>query len=70
MKTTHILKCLLLSIPFNAVAHPGHADGVIDTVIAGSWSVQLWSLSLLLTLGVILTVIGIYRRRNSARVDD
>lgn len=68
MKTTLILNCPLLLIPFNVVAHPGHGSGIIDIAVADALS--LWGLSALLTLGVSFALVRIYRRRKTASADD
>ncbi len=62
MKTTTILNCLLLLLPFNAVAHPGHDTGPANG--------QPWGLLALLTLCVLFALVGIYRIRKTASADD
>ena len=67
MKTTTILNCLLLLIPFNALAHPGHAGGA---VFAGLTSGQLLSVSSLIGGALLFAAARLYQRRKSARADD
>ena len=68
MKTTTILNCLMLLIPFNALAHPGHESGA--AAAAGLTPGQLSSLALMTGIGLMLAVIGLRRRRKTLRADD
>ena len=65
MKTTRILSCLMLLIPFNALAHPGHASG-----LAGLTPFQLSILSLLTGICLLLATMRLRRRRKTLRADD
>ena len=65
MKTSNILCCLMLLIPFNAFAHPGHESG-----LAGLTTGQLLSLSLLSGIGLLLAAKRLRRRRTTLRADD
>jgi hypothetical protein len=63
MKTTQILSYVMLLIPFNAFAHPGHAE-------AGLSSSQLLSIFVLAGLGMLAAATRLYRRRKAVRLDD
>ncbi len=64
MKTTLILNCLMLLIPFNALAHPGHEAGTIGA------TVQLAGFTLLTAIGLFFVAARLFRRRKAARADD
>ena len=70
MKTAKILNCLMLSIPFNALAHPGHEGGALESVVAGLAGGQLPMVSILPGLGLALVATWLFRRRKSVRADD
>ena len=64
MKTTFILNCLMLLIPVNALAHPGHDAGTIGV------TVQLLGFALLTGIGLFFILARLYRRRKAVRADD
>ena len=64
---TKILNCLMLLIPFNAFAHPGHESG---PALASLTPVQLLGLSLLGGIGLLLAAARLHRRRKTLRADD
>ncbi len=67
---TKILNCLMLLIPFNAFAHPGHESGPAAAALAGLTPVQLLGLSLLGGIGLLLAAGRLHRRRKTLRADD
>ena len=67
MKTKTILHSLLLMIPINVAAHPGHAP---DAAFAGLTGAQLWWLSALAGIGLAVVATRLRRRRKNLRLDD
>ena len=65
MKQLPLLNCLMLLIPFNAIAHGGHPVGA-----AVHSHGDVLAIAALFCLGLGFAAVRRYRRRNTVGVDD
>lgn len=70
MKTTQNLKFLLLVVPFNALAHPGHEDTVLQAGASGLTANLFWiALTAALVPGFVF-IANVYTRQKDNIIDD